>query len=246
MHGRHLPALGRRFWVALCLASIFGANMGDFVAHYLHLGHAGGLPFLAAAFALVLVAERFDHRAHEAWYWLAIVIVRTAATNLADFMADDLNLPRLWETVGLAVLLVVVVASVRTLSRRPGRDSGDARSLVLSGDAGYWASMLIAGTLGTVMGDYLAYDLHLGNVIGSIALSIVLAGFFVVGARGLIWQVPFYWATVVMVRAAGTCVGDFLAGRPMGLAVSTLVTGAVFVAMLLVWRSARPATAPAD
>ena len=74
----------------------------------------------------------------------------------------------------------------------------------------------------------------------------MLAGFFFVGARGLIWQVPFYWATVVMVRAAGTCVGDFLAGRPMGLAVSTLVTGAVFVAMLLVWRSARPATAPAD
>ena len=39
MHGRHLPALGPRFWTALCLASIFGANMGDFFARDIGLGH---------------------------------------------------------------------------------------------------------------------------------------------------------------------------------------------------------------
>src|SRR5260370_30323454 len=109
MHGRHLPALGRRFWVALCLASIFGANMGDFFAHDLGLGHVRGLPFLAAAFAAVLVAERFDRLAHESYYWLAIIIVRTAATNLADFMAGDMRLPRLLVMAGLTALLPVVV-----------------------------------------------------------------------------------------------------------------------------------------
>ena len=30
--------LGARYWVALCLASIFGANMGDFFARDLGLG----------------------------------------------------------------------------------------------------------------------------------------------------------------------------------------------------------------
>ena len=29
MQPNHLPALGARYWSALCLASIFGANMGD-------------------------------------------------------------------------------------------------------------------------------------------------------------------------------------------------------------------------
>ena len=58
------------------------------------------------AFAVVLVAERFDRRAHESYYWLAIIIVRTAATNLADFMAGDMRLPRLLVMAGLAVLLV--------------------------------------------------------------------------------------------------------------------------------------------
>ena len=43
----HLPTLGARYWTALCLASIFGANMGDFFARNVGLGHVAGLPFLA-------------------------------------------------------------------------------------------------------------------------------------------------------------------------------------------------------
>jgi uncharacterized membrane-anchored protein len=241
MHGRHLPALGRRFWVALCLASIFGANMGDFFAHNLGLGHVRGLPFLAAAFAVVLVVERFDRLAHQGYYWLAIIIVRTAATNLADFMAGDMKLPRLLVMAGLTVLLVVVVTAAWMAWRRSGGVAGQSRSLVLRADTAYWVSMLVAGTLGTVMGDYFSHNLHLGDGGGAVVLSAVLAGFFLIGARGLIWSLPFYWATVVMVRAAGTCVGDFLAQRSMlGLALSTAVTGVAFAALLRAWREAKP------
>jgi uncharacterized membrane-anchored protein len=39
------------------------------------------------------------------------------------------------------------------------------------------------------------------------------------------------------IRAAGTAVGDFISGRNMlGLPVSTAVTGALFVALLVIWR----------
>src|ERR1700733_15412476 len=105
----HLPMLGPRYWVALCIASIFGANMGDFFAHNLGLGHVAGLPFLAAALAIVMVAERFDGLWHQVYYWCAIIIVRTAATNFADFAAGDLKLPRLWVMVVLAILLMAAV-----------------------------------------------------------------------------------------------------------------------------------------
>ena len=53
----HLPMLGARYWTALCLASIFGANMGDLFARNMGLGHVAGLPFLAIALAIVIVAE---------------------------------------------------------------------------------------------------------------------------------------------------------------------------------------------
>jgi uncharacterized membrane-anchored protein len=106
--------------------------------------------------------------------------------------------------------------------------------------------MLLAGTLGTVMGDYFSHNLQLGDAVGAIVLTAILAAMLAAGSKGLIWSLPFYWATIVMVRAAGTDVGDFLAGRHMlGLALSTLVTGLAFVALLVVWKDRRtqPATA---
>jgi uncharacterized membrane-anchored protein len=60
MQQKHLPTLGARYWAALCLASIFGANMGDFFARDLGLGHVAGLPFLVLALAVVVIGERFD------------------------------------------------------------------------------------------------------------------------------------------------------------------------------------------
>ena len=136
----HLPALGPRYWAALCIASIFGANMGDFFAHNLGLGHVAGLPFLAAALAIVMVAERFDTLRHQVYYWCAIIIVRTAATNFADFTAGDLKLPRLWIMVVLAILLI---AAVWLSSRFAWRQLANKADEVLCADLGYWVCMFL-------------------------------------------------------------------------------------------------------
>ena len=54
---------------------------------------------------------------------------------------------------------------------------------------------------------------------------------------GRLLLLPFYWLTVVLIRAAGTAVGDFISGRNMlGLTVSTAVTGALFLVLLVIWR----------
>jgi uncharacterized membrane-anchored protein len=238
----HLPTLGARYWSALCLASIFGANMGDLFARNLGLGHVAGLPFLAIALAIVLVAERFDGIQHQIYYWTAIVIVRTAATNFADFAAGDLKLSRVWIMAALAVLLA---ASLGLAWRFAWQRAGKADNL-LRADLGYWICMFIAGTLGTVIGDYCS---HLGLDDGGAALllSPIVAILFLVGSRGPLRLLPFYWVTVVAIRAAGTMVGDFISGRHiLGLPVSTAVTGILFVLLLMVWKqSARPEAAMA-
>src|SRR5260370_782219 len=204
----HLPTLGPRYWTALCLASIFGANMGDFFAHDLGLGHVDGLPFLAMAFAIVAMGERFDRVVHQAYYWAAIIIVRTAATNSADFLCGDMKLPRVWVTAGLAALLAVaVVLSWQLLWRRPS-DASKTADNVLRADSGYWISMFIAGTLGTVIGDYCSHNLHLGDAGASILLSPILGLMFVLARGGLLRALWLYWLTVVLVRAAGTPARD--------------------------------------
>jgi uncharacterized membrane-anchored protein len=234
MNERHLPLLNARFWVALCLASIFGANLGDFFAHNIGLGHIAGLPFLAVGFALILVAERYDRGVRELYYWLAIVVIRTAATNIGDLLAGDLKWPRPWVMAGLAVLLAIVVAAIHQRRRRVGTDR---RRELLTADSLYWIGMLLAGALGTVIGDYVSHNLQLGDLTASVALAIPLALLFAIGSRGPLWWAPFFWLTVVVVRADGTVVGDWFAGRHMlGLPLSTALSGLVFVALLLAWK----------
>src|SRR5258707_1255845 len=106
----HLPALGARYWAALCLASIFGANMGDFFAHNLGLGHVAGLPFLALALAIVVIGERFDRSVHQAYYWLTIVTVRAAGTVVGDFVAGRHMLGLALGTLVTGTLFVALLA----------------------------------------------------------------------------------------------------------------------------------------
>jgi uncharacterized membrane-anchored protein len=235
-----LPTLGPRYWAALCLASIFGANMGDFVARNMGMGHVTGLPFLAAALAVVMIAERFDRTVHQAYYWVAIIIVRTAATNFADFACGDMKQPRIWVIAALTLVLIAALWMSWQFSwRRLAEKAGDGATL-LRADLGYWTGMFIAGTLGTVIGDYSSHDLHLGDGGASILLSPLLGVLFLVGRNGPLRWLPFYWLTVVMVRAAGTAVGDFVSGRNiLGLPLSTVVTGALFVALLVIWKEQR-------
>jgi uncharacterized membrane-anchored protein len=237
MQPSHLPAMGPRYWTALCIASIFGANMGDFFARNIGLGHVAGLPFLAVALAAVIVAERFDRMQHQWYYWIAIIIVRTAATNSADFAAGDLKLPRIWIIAALTIVLAAALWATWQLAwrRLPYRTGGT--SITLRADFGYWVCMFLAGTLGTVIGDFCSHNLHLDDAGASLLLSPIVALLFVVGRNGALRLLPFYWLTVVAIRAAGTSVGDLISGRNMlGLPWSTAVTGMLLVVVLMAWK----------
>lgn len=208
------------------MASVFGANMGDFLASNLHLGHLRGVPILAAILLAILLLERRDNAEHEAYYWSAIVVIRTAATNLADLAISDLKLPWLAVMAGLAILLAA--------GARVGNGN---QAQVLSTTWNYWLCMLIAGTLGTVVGDFTSFQAGLGLAKSSIVLSLILASVFYLG-RGWLQVILFYWLMVVLVRAAGTAVGDFFASKAVGLGlpVSTALTGAALVATLMLWK----------
>ena len=223
---RNLPVIDLRYWIVISIASVFGANMSDFVSHGLHLGHVRGLPFLALLFACLLLAERRRIIAGEACYWLAIVILRTAATNLADLATHDFRLPYGWVMAGLAGLLTLLLMLRGTSS-------------VTATDGGYWTAMLTAGVLGTAIGDFTADRLGFGLGTGSILLGAILAMTLGLGSRTGWKTSPAYWTGIVAVRSAGTTVGDLLVdhdGAGLGLPLGTGCMGALLVVTLLLWQ----------
>jgi len=185
----------------------------------------------------VLIAERLDRMTHQAYYWIAIILVRTAATNFADFACGDLKLPRLAVMAGLAALLALALWISWQSAWRGAPEKTEQASPVLRADLGYWICMFIAGTLGTVIGDYSSHNLRLDDGGAALLLSPIVAALFLGGRNGPLRWLPYYWCTVVAIRAAGTGVGDFISGRQMlGLPLSTLITGLALVACLVIWR----------
>ena len=235
----NVPTLGPRYWVALVLASAFGANTGDFAAHNLHLGHTLGLLPLAVVFGAILFAESRARVSTEAFYWFAIVTMRTAATNLADLFDHDLHIaPPLVIAVLAAALAILVLTDRDALARMRGVDG-----TVPATDGRYWTTMLVAGVLGTALGDYCADDLGLDAGPAAIINLAVLAALLGLGRAPGFGVKAMYWITVVAVRTAGTNVGDWLASRDglgLGLALSTTLTGLAFGTLVALWRP-RPA-----
>ena len=230
MRFRHVPRIDARYWLAITLASVFGANLGDFCSRVLGLGHVRGLPVLAIVFAAIILAQRTARLSTEAFYWAAIVTLRTAATNLADFATHDLKLDDLRFILVLAALVAAMVA---LLARRPRAEE------VPSTDGLYWLTMLTAGTLGTALGDHSADQTGLAvSTAGWLVIwSVTLLGMVRRPMTGVGW----YWLAIVVIRTVGTNAGDFIAGRhglALGLPVSTSASAACLVALLLAWRPA--------
>jgi uncharacterized membrane-anchored protein len=224
----HVPPIDARYWIAITLASVFGTNMGDFYAHSTRLGIVNGLAVLAALAAAVFVMERLDDRPHPVYYWLVIVLIRTGATNIADFLAYRVRVPSLTLSLGLIALLclfgTLTARSSRAAVRRPGLpDTG----------AAYWAAMLTAGVFGTVFGDIAEHAI--GETPAMLALTAVLVVVLLVVRSSAARMIAVYWATIAVARTAGTAIGDWLADTKalhVGLSLSTLVTGLIFVAVL--------------
>ena len=229
----HLPRIDARYWLAILLASVFGTNMGDLYAHESGLGIVWGLLLLAILALGVFVAERGDTRPRELYYWGVIVIIRTGATNIADWLAFRVRVPE----PGLALALAGLLALFAWGAQPAAEGMVEGERLPTNGTP-YWLAMLSAGVFGTVVGDVASH--LIGQGPASIALGVLLAA-VLAGRRSVAAaSVAAYWVTVAVARTAGTAMGDWLAEDKVleiGLPVSTLITGTVFVLVLGLWRS---------
>lgn len=221
---RNLPKINAGYWLSLCAASTFGTNTGDFVAGYLHIGHLAGLPWLAALFAAILLLER-RARHSAVYFWAAIITMRTAATNVGDAFHDfgvDL-------AISTPAMLAVFALSVVVYRRRAG--DGTAYGTVRV-TPWYWVTMMIAGILGTVGGDFASFRAGLTAPGAALVFGVLIAISVIWFSRKrTMLDAGPYWLTVGLIRIGGTAAGDACA-HALKLPLSTAVTGLVFVGLV--------------
>ena len=251
MQTKNLPTIDVGYWAAIVAASMCGANSGDLAAGPLGLGHVKGLLPLAIIFLVILFAEKSMKWTTVAFYWLAIIVLRTMATNLSDLGAHDMKIPYLVFIAGL----IVFMAGMIVFEKSQGGDKsgimgadGVWRGLPKT-DWIYWVIMLAAGTLGTAIGDYLVEKDQIGlGVYWGSALCVPIFGVALwLGTSVGKMTTPWYWVVIVACRTLGTDLGDMLVAmfrtvtptRPMGLWLSTVCTALLLTAIIYFWNRRR-------
>ena len=213
------------FWLAMFAASALGTNLGDFWAEGLAIGLAASFVCLIAFSAALVAADRVWGRSTEVFYWVAIVILRASATNVGDYLTEDL---------GIARAVTVPLFAVATLAA--GYLTLGVHSPQI--DLRYWAAMFLGGVFGTVAGDMASHAV--GLPVAAAGLAALLAVAVAVWSSAAVGSLLAYWGVVLVERAAGTPAGDLLAegrGLGLGLPVAMAITGAVFA--LALWLRGR-------
>jgi uncharacterized membrane-anchored protein len=232
---KNAPVIEARYWAAMLIASMCGANFGDVFADVLHFNLLEGLITLAALFVAAGFVDRLLTRRSEAPYWVLVLVVRAAATAVADFTIKELHLSYPLSIVILAGILMVLVMGYRRTVQLP--------VVAIRPTGLYWATMFAAGILGTLLGD--GWGHAFGPVSTGVPVSAGMATVALVLAR-IAWRrllvksVIGYWLTIVLVRWWGTNVGDitaFLLSLPISLVGTAVVLGLI----LGLWRASKVA-----
>jgi uncharacterized membrane-anchored protein len=114
-----VPAADGFYWTVMFLAGVLGTLVGDAVSYPLHLGNLGATIALGVPLAILLAVGRNGLLGRIAYYWTAVVLIRSAGTAAGDLIAHHM----LGLSLGTAVTGIVFVAVVTFAYALPGRNT---------------------------------------------------------------------------------------------------------------------------
>lgn len=227
-----VPEITISFWCVKGLSTAVGEATSDFLVHAMAPVAAVGLGFVALASALLL---QIRTGRYAAWaYWSAVVMVGIFGTMAADVLHVGFGVPYPVSSVLYAVALAgIFVAWWRTEGTLSIHTIDTPRR-----EAFYWAAVMATFAMGTAVGDFTAYTLHLGYF----SSALLFAGIIAIPAAGYSswrWNGIFaFWFAYVITRPLGASIADGL-GKPrdvsglgLGDGSVALVIGALIVGMV--------------
>lgn len=227
-----VPQITAVFWLIKGLSTAMGEATSDFLVHAIPPPVAVLIGFAAFVGALIL---QFKQGRYVAWtYWLAVVMVGIFGTMAADVLHVGLGVPYVASTI----LYALVLAAVFVVWQRTEKTLSIHTVNTARREAFYWATVVATFAMGTALGDFTAYTLHLGYFPSAIIFAVVIL-IPALGCRLLGWNAIFsFWFAYVITRPLGASLADGI-GKPKnvsGLGVGAgpvvLVVGAVIAALV--------------
>jgi uncharacterized membrane-anchored protein len=225
-----VPHIVFLYWVIKIASTTLGETGADMFSMTFNLGYGTTVFAFMILFMIFLgiklALKRYDPLA----YWLTFTASAIVGTGISDFIDRTLGLGYAVGSAILIVLLLVVLAIWRTNEKSLSVEN----ITTPTAETFYWVAFLIANTLGTAAGDFLADSLGVGFLLSAALITGLLALTAFLHAYTEISSVFLFWVAFVLTRPFGATFGDLLT-KPIaqgGLDLGTIGASAVFAIIL--------------
>jgi len=196
-----------------------------------NLGYAATSILFFSIFIALFATKQIMRGYNPSVYWLVFTATSLAGTAMSDFMDRTLGLGYAVGSMILLGTLLLVLAFWQFEEK-----SLSVEKIVTSkAEAFYWLAFLIANTLGTALGDYLADTSGIGFAGSAFLLSGVLVLTALLYYFTRTSRVLLFWIAFVLTRPFGATFGDFLT-KPLasgGLNLGTIGSSLFFIVALM-------------
>lgn len=218
------------YWVIKIASTTLGETGADMFSMTWNLGYAQTIAIFMGVF-LILLAVKLSLKGYHPWvYWLTFTASAIAGTAISDFIDRTLGLGYAWGSALLITMLLAILALWHYKERSINVESVTKSSVEIF----YWIAFLIANTLGTAAGDFLADNLGLGFMTSALVISVLLIGIMLLHFLTKVSGTLLFWLAFVLTRPFGATFGDFLT-KPIakgGINFGTIGSSIVFSVIL--------------
>lgn len=227
-----VPPIALLYWIIKIAATTLGETGADHFSMTLGVGYATTILIFFTAFAVLLAAKIARQRYEPVLYWATFTASAIAGTAVSDYIDRTLGLGY---ALGSALLLALLLG-ILTLWYRREKSLSVERIATTRAETFYWMAFLVANTLGTAAGDFLADDAGLGFLQGSLLIGGALVVIVIFHRFTQISPVALFWLAFVLTRPFGATFGDLLTKSTAegGLGFGTLGASVFFAAVLAV------------
>ncbi|MDD5211941.1 MAG: hypothetical protein PHV62_05960 [Sulfuricurvum sp.] len=220
------------YWVIKIASTTLGETGADMFSMTYDIGYGNTIVLFMGLFVVLLSIKLMMKRYDPILYWLTFTATAIAGTAISDFIDRTLGLGYTGGSLLLVTLLMLILLGWYIKEK-----SINVECITTTrAEVFYWMAFLLANTLGTAAGDFLADELGMGFAQSAILISTILALLALFHYKTSVSKVLLFWLAFVLTRPFGATFGDLLTKthEKGGLDLGTVGSSLFFMIVLII------------
>lgn len=220
------------YWVIKIASTTLGETGADMFSMTFDLGYGSTIVIFMSLFLAFLGMKLYIKKYDTLLYWLVFTTTAIVGTAISDYIDRSLGLGY---TLG-SFLLIVSLFLVLGVWYLKEKTIAVENITTQNAEIFYWSAFLVANTLGTAAGDFLADELNIGFLNSALIISALLAVTALLHFYTKVSSLVLFWIAFVLTRPFGATFGDLLtkAHDQGGLGIGIIGASIFFTVVLII------------